>query len=220
MDERLRQRINELINRFRNGDKEAEELLQERYKRRIKLYVYRNVWSQEIKDLDDLIEIILFKLFKWFINNYIVKSEKSVIYNLVRRECASQGKKDKREPLYGVEPFEADSKNDSNNGSNLPIHKEILNSVNVIADGDPDCADKMILFKVSFYSILSKCLKPLSERQQKALHHRFFLDRTYKEIGQSLNTSNVTALKDCKSGLESLRKCLNKHGIFSTGDLL
>lgn len=221
MDEELRKKINKLILRYRNGDPEAERLLIKSYKKKIKFYVYyKNVWLKEIKDIENLIEEIMSKLLNWFLNHYIEKSDKSVVYNLVRRECALQGNKDKREPAYGVYNLEADSKNDFTNRSNLTIQKEILNSIDVSSHGKLDSAENKILFNVSFYSILSKCLMTLSEPQQKALDQRFFLERTYKEIGQSLDKSNVAAFNYCKSGLENLRKCLNKHGIFSTGDFL
>ena len=81
MKEETRQQINELIYRFRSGDKESESLLYERYKKRVQIYAKKNVWFNELKDYENLIEDILHKLFEWFTRYEIKKSDKAVVYN-------------------------------------------------------------------------------------------------------------------------------------------
>jgi DNA-directed RNA polymerase specialized sigma24 family protein len=221
MDKALRKKINKYIYRLKKGDKEAEEILYTMYIGKIRLYVYRNVWIPEIKDPESLIEDIWVKLRVWFLgkSNYIKKNDKAVVYNIVRRECAAIAKKNIREPIYGTDP----SKNDySDNDDKIKpkFHKEILKSITSKSQENSANTELNINFKVSFYKILSNCLKELNERQKNVLDGYFGQFRTFEEIGKSISKTNVTAFNDCRKALESLRRCFNRYGIYSTGDLL
>jgi DNA-directed RNA polymerase specialized sigma24 family protein len=217
MKETTRQQINKLIYDFRKGDKKSEQILYERYKKRVQLYVYKNVWFKGLKDPDSLIEDILSKLFRWFRNNKIEKSESAVIYNIVRRECDSQGKKDKREPAVDFEPRRSSPDNDKNKKNRvlLEINRKMVND-NSFFSSNPGI---LSFSKLNLLVLLSKCLKRLTKRQRKVIDYYFFHGYTYAEIGTLINRSNVAAFNCVKAANESLMKCLKEHGINSLSDL-
>ena len=214
MKEETRQQINELIYRFRSGDKESESLLYERYKKRVTFYVYKNVWFKDLKDSENLIEDILRKLFEWFTRYEIRISDKAVIYNLVRRECDSQGRKDKREPTSKVGNTE-----ERVNKGILENSDKIFNdnlSENRVFFSKPRIDP---IFKLNLSVILSKCLKKLTEKQQKVLDLYIFHGYTYEEIGKIIDRSNVTAYNITIKAINSLKSCFRNHGINTLSDL-
>lgn len=221
MKEETRQQINELIYRFRSGDKGAELFLYERYKKRVQFYVYKNVWFNELKDYENLIEDILQKLFNWFKDNKIEKSDKAVVYNLVRRECASQGRKDKREIASN---FETTSSKD---GNPQRVGNKYLDGISEKISND-NLSDERIFFskpridpilELNLSAILSKCVKNLTKQQQKVLDLYIYHGYTYAEIGGIINRSNVTAHNNTKKAINSLKACFRSHGINTLSDL-
>ena len=77
MNEELRNQINALIVRLRQGDRDAEEKLNGRYVPKIRFYVHNNVWHNDIKDPENLVQDIWLKLRTWFNENFIKESEKN-----------------------------------------------------------------------------------------------------------------------------------------------
>jgi DNA-directed RNA polymerase specialized sigma24 family protein len=221
MDEVLRKKINKYIYRLKQGDIEAERILHEMYIKKIETYVHRNVWIIELKDPENLIKDIWLKLRDWFFkkSNYIEKNDTAVVYNIVRRECAASAKKNIREPRYGIDP----SKNDypTNDDKIKPkFQREILKDIIRRSQENSANSEHSTNFKLSFYKILSNCLRELSERQKNVLDGYFFQHSTFEEIGKSISKTNVTAFNDCRKALKSLRRCFYRHGIYSIGDLL
>ena len=204
MKDDLRIYINQLIYKFRGGDKKAEKKLFKRYYPRIKMYVYKNVWISELKDPEDLMNNIWLKLRDWFSSNDIRASEKVVIYNIVRSNCERQARKDKREISFG------DTEENQN---------DYFDFFNSIRDRKSQKDLEKNVLKASFYKILSLCLENLTERQRKVINYYFFSDYTYEKIGELLSVSNVTAFNDCKRGLSNLKSCFQSHGVFSLGDI-
>jgi len=221
LKEETRQQINELIYRFRSGDKESESLLYERYKKRVQIYAKKNVWFNELKDYENLIEDILHKLFEWFTRYEIKKSDKAVVYNLVRRECAAQGRKDKRETASNFEPVSSMVGNTEERGNKviLETSEKIFND-NFRTD-QPFLSKPRItpILKLNMSIILSKCLKYLTEQQQKVLDLRIFHGYTFEETGKIINRSNVMAFNITKKAINSLKSCFRDHGINSLSDL-
>ena len=213
-----------MIGRLRKGDNEAEEFLYNRYYKRILHYVYNNIWYPDIKDIENTVQDIWIKLRKWFMKNYIEKSESAVVNNKVRSWCANVGKKDNREPSYGLEPIRSNSTNkegDNYNDKNLipSVQKEIFVKLFMDHSRDSNTVEEENMFKISFNTILSKCLKLLPERQCIAIDHYFYRGQTFEEIGIVIGKTGVTAHNNCKEALINLRRCFKKHNIFSVGDI-
>lgn len=223
MDPNLRKQINVWIFQLRGGDKKAEQKLYERYYKRIQLYVYKNVWAPEIKDLENLVANIWLKLKDWFMQHYIEKSEQTVVYNQVRSLCRSVGQKDKHEPTYGREPLKthfSDKEEKKDDEPLLPIHFEIFEKIFISKSGHVNVVEKEVTFKARFYYILSKCLSFLNDRQRNVINWFFYHGYNFVEIGRIIGTSNVTAGNECRKALENLRRCFNRHNIHSVEDLI
>jgi DNA-directed RNA polymerase specialized sigma24 family protein len=218
MDEDLRKEINDLIYKLREGDSKAWNNLYMLYKRRVKLFVQKNPWLNEIKDTELLIENIMLKLHEWFLKHEIEKSDTSVVYYLVKRECANQGKKDKREPSYGIDRrsyYRSKNQNPSEHGLQNDNLKRIKGSCPKKREG----IKNDWTMRVNFRLILSKCLKQLSERQVSVLDYYIFKGYTFKEIGILINKTDVTAFNEYNKGLKKLLRCFHEHGIYSIGEL-
>lgn len=177
MNEELRNQINALIVRLRQGDRDAEEKLNGRYVPRIRFHVYRSPWYSDIKDPENLVQGIWLELRDWFKENFIKKSEKTVVFNRVRSSCRGQARKDKREIPYGEEPDRSSFtvKEDGQNKGKEPlltVHTELLRKRFAYDYGNVNVPEKTRTFKARFKNILSKCLRNLSPTQQRVIDLR------------------------------------------------
>jgi len=225
MDEELRDQINSLIIRLRQGDSDAEKALYDRYVPRIQFYVCRNVWSSDVKDIEDLVWDIWLKLRTWFMRNSIEASEKSVVSNLVRSACRGQARKDKREIAYGEEPYRAiftaqGNDQDENKEPLLPVLTELIRKRFLCDNGNVNVYEKEKIFEARFKNILSKCLRRRSETQKKVIHLRFYEEYTFNEIAIMLGVATERAWQICNEALMRLNQCFGRYNIRSVGDLL
>jgi RNA polymerase sigma factor (sigma-70 family) len=212
MNEELRKKINKLIILFRDDCESAEKKLYQRYFPRIQFYVLHNRWSTNIKDLDNAMMQCWMRLRNWFLGHQIEKSDRQVIYNTVRSVCNQIAVKDNRE----ISHENAVSSIDEKLIAELP---EMIQGNSVSWQSLTDNPENLTLQSNS-RKILSRCLKRLSDRQQKAIDFRFFRDLNYREMGDLLGITRQSAFKNCKDTLSSLLNCLNEHGIYSVGDLI
>jgi RNA polymerase sigma factor (sigma-70 family) len=214
--------INQHIDRLRVGNKKSEEELYKRYIKRIRFYVYRNVWITDLKDPEDTISRAWLRLKNWFLDNYIEKSEGAVIRNLVKSVCYNIASKDMREPYYGNEPLGSNHDNEDNyqqkEYSLLSVHKEIMDKVLGSQNHNP--IENETSFKLCFKDVLEKCLRRLNETQRKVLDYYFHQGHTLKEIGEFIGLTNVTVMNYRNSSIEKLRDCFKEHEIFAIGDLI
>jgi RNA polymerase sigma factor (sigma-70 family) len=213
--------INRHIDGLRIGNKKSEEELYKRYIKRIRFYVYRNVWITDLKDPEDTISRAWIRLRNWFEKNHIKKSEGAVIRDLVRSVCNNVAPKDIREPYYGNEPLRSNPVNEDNDQqkeySLLSVHKEIMDKVLGSEHHSP--IENETSFKLCFKDLLVKCLRSLNETQRKVLDYYFYKELTLKEIGKLIGRSDVAIMHYRNSGIKKLRDCFNEHEVFAIGDL-
>ena len=225
MNEELRNQINALIVRLRQGDRDAEEKLNGRYVPKIRFYVHNNVWHNDIKDPENLVQDIWLKLRTWFNENFIKESEKTVIFNLVRSSCRGQAIKDKREISYEEELDRSSftAKKDGQNKDKRPLlshHTALLRKRFAYDYGNVNVPEKTRTFKARFKNILSKCLRNLSPTQQRVIDLYCHQEYTYNEIGNKIGVTTERAFQICRNALGRLNRCFRRHNIRSVGDLL
>lgn len=219
-------KINELIGKLCEGDKEAESQLYEIYIDRIRLMANRYALSLRIKDPDDVSQEAWIKIVEWLKkpdDRYRKVISNKLILNKIRSVFYSQYYKEKREPVFENKKLDnphsdADIKDGENYNpiGNKDVFRKFYTNLHSFKNNDDINAKQ----RIELLYLLRNFFNDIDEVDRYMLEKRYYFRWGFKEIGEDCNITAQAVHKRWIKIHKKLKRYFNRNDIRSEGDLI
>lgn len=182
----------QLLNRFRNGDKSAFDLIVDRYQKPLFTYLIRFVGDHQVAE--DMFQDTFLKVLRG-LNDYQEKSKfGNWLFGIAHHLAIDFLRREKRhQKIFSNNEGDQDSDN----------YFENIAESNILPDRNIE--------QKELKRILNDAINKLSEEQKEVFLLREHSDLTFKEIAELLNRPLNTVLAQMRYALLNLRKSLTKE---------